>query len=163
MRRLAASPKAGIKTKIIKWLTEERLTYQEEQNEYADFALNITFEGSKHILAICEKQDIDSIILVTVAHITPLDKRAFARLQNPRKKQFYWGIVETLMPLDVQISFIPRFDTLEGVQIMKRIFFDALTKQMFFDSFNEIIRATNGLSVNYSKYLTPRNNQPFEE
>jgi hypothetical protein len=101
------------------------------------------------------KNKPNSVIFVAQVHFREQDRKAFSRLKASARKPFLHAVETTLNQFDVIYGYYPRFEVMEYVEIQKRIFFEALTKQKLFDIGELIYRATRSLFINYAKYLSP--------
>ncbi len=145
------------KEKIMQWLKEEgdEIKHQIIENALADLYIIIYNPDSKRNVHVIQyKNKPDSVTFVAQVSFNETDRKAFARLKPNGKKPFQYAVENSLIHFDVVYGFHPNFNALEYVEVQKKIYYEALTRQIFYDTIHLIYRATHSLFVNYSKYLS---------
>lgn len=157
-RKLSANnSKIADKDKIIQWLKDEgdEIKYKIEDDAYADLHVLIySSDNRRNVHVIQYKNKPDSVTFLAQASFTELDRKAFVRLNPKEKKPFLYAVENSLIQFDLVYGFAPRVDIMEYVEIRKKIYYEALTRQNFYDTIHLIYRATHSLFINYSKYLS---------
>ncbi len=151
------SKKAVIREKILSWLKEEGdyIFEIKENDAYTDFHLVVTSkDGRTSVNVIFYKNKIDLAVFVTAIKFSAEDRKTYASLKIQGKKPFLYALESALLQLDVVYGYEPNHNMLERVVIEKRVYFEALDKQKFFDTIHLMYRASTVVSLNFSIYLS---------
>jgi hypothetical protein len=154
-QRMSANTKNVIIEKIQSWLKEEGdYKFEIKDNDaYSDFNILVT-GGGESVNIILFKNKIDSVLFGTAVKFNDQDRMTYAKLKIQGKKPFLFALESALLQLDVVYAYHPNHNNLERIEIEKRVYFDALTKQTFFDTLHLIYRASTIVSVMFSNYLS---------
>lgn len=97
---------------------------------------------------ILYKNKSDSVTFAKYVGFNEEDKIAFSAYKDKEKK-LQRDLQRSLIGINVLYSFFPNIDNLERVDISKRIYFDALTKDEFVDTIITLGRATAAIELMY--------------
>ncbi len=140
---------------IRRWLQEEEVKTKDFEDQYADLHLLVfSANGRRYIDIVILKKHQDSIIFVGRLELSPEDRTYYSKLKASGKNAFKLGLLETLLYFDVTFKPEPNYDELQHIEIRKKMYFEAIKKQSFFDAINAVFRAGDAVNMNYSKYLS---------
>jgi hypothetical protein len=137
--------KKQIMEKVKQWLTEENYQFNqiEDPNSYFHFQLQ-----NPNVSIYSGKSEIDSMTLATFIRFPKLDKQMFSFIAIEGKK-FFWNLQNALNQLNVSYSLYPNIESIERVDINKKIYFDGLTKNTVFNVLLDINRAITCVNLQY--------------
>lgn len=147
------SNKAGISKKITQWLYEEGLSVVPFEDPYYDFSFEIKTPNDDIILIGMRKDRRDSITIYTRSDLPTLDRKAFSTLKAEMRDEFIYALSSGLLGLNLPFDILPNIERMEYLQIEKDIFFDGLTKNLFFDTIDRVISGKDLARIAYFKYL----------
>lgn len=149
--------KTEISKKIIQCLNEESLKFDEGTDPY--FSFKVTFYPMQNmpLQVLIEKQKIDSIKLVSRSGFTEQDKKTLAAFKEKRV-DFVRRLREAFFHSCVVANFYPDYNNIQFIEIQKTIYFDCLSKHLFFEYVDDIIRALSWLVLEYERLNGSHNN-----
>jgi hypothetical protein len=145
--------KDQIKTKVLQWLNEEDRSPTELDDPSTELNIAVPIQENGSISVIFRREKKDSVYLVARISFSPLDKQAFSKLPPDRKKSFTDELNHLLLLVNVEYSLLPNAEIMESVNLSKAIYFDALTKDRFFDTILLIRRSIEIAKWCYGKHL----------
>jgi hypothetical protein len=123
--------KTEVIDKIKKWLEEESYQYGIVEQQYADFQANLR---GPNMSVIVDRNKADMVSFETYREFSAEDKKAFAFLKPPEKKQNYLVNLQVyLLMMGVEFILEPNLKNLAKIHVKKRIYFDGFTKDRFVD------------------------------
>lgn len=152
-----SSAKSSVVEKIKQWLTDEELAFTPKDNAYSDFYIEVKI-GSSMITVILSKNRPDTILICTRSFFSQLDQRAFATLNKTDKQTFIQALRFSLLEQKVGFVINPTIDKIEDIYMEKKIYFDGLTKDRFFETVGSLVFAIELVSLIYEKYLHSKAN-----
>jgi hypothetical protein len=141
--------KNDVGRKIIQWLKEESVEFQEEKDPYRRFKV-VLYPTKMPIHILIDKQSVDSLKLVARSTFLEIDKKALSR-SNDKRVDFVRRLRSVLFQSGVTYNFYPNLNTIEYIEMFKTIYFDGLSKHRFFQYIDDIVRALLWLSLEYEK------------
>lgn len=150
MSASAEQNKSEVGRKIIQWLKEESAIFQEETDPYRMFKVVVYPAKDMPVHITIDKQKVDSLNLVPRSAFSELDKKALSH-SNDKRVDFVRRLRSVLFQSRVTYNFYPNFNTIEHIEIYKTIYFDGLSKHIFFQYIEDIVRALLWLSLEYEK------------
>jgi hypothetical protein len=154
----SAKNKKDVIDKITDWLGQEGISFNLTEDPYADFNLEIEYPTTQVIHIMMYKNKNDSITVITKVSFSTLDKKAFTSLSEDIKKDFILTLNSSLSSMNLLYSHQPNPERMEHLLIQKRLFFDGLTKDRFFDILDRIYNGMNLANWTYTKYLSKGKN-----
>ena len=148
-----SSEKSTVIKKIQTWLDEENISIRDIEDEYSDFHIVAKISPVHDIDLVIRKDRIDSIIVVQNMNLSDEDKRTFAHLAKAKKLEFVRDLKLSLLHLGIDYAIQPDSERLEYVQMSRKIYFDGLTKDRFFDTIFHVQRAMEIMRLKYETHL----------
>ena len=145
--------KAEISNKIRQWLQEEGYDFNPFEDPYNDFCFEIKTPDDDVILIGMRKDRKDSITIYARSDLSKLDRQAFSTLHTHTKDEFVYAFTSSLLGLNLLFDILPNIEHMEYLQIQKCIFFDGLTKNLFFDTIDRVLAGKDLARIAYFKYL----------
>lgn len=143
-----------IVSKVSEWLGQEGMTFTLKPNPYADFDLLVEYPNKSNVNVLFEKNKKDSMLFATNIKFDDEQKKAFAYLKPHLKSEFLIATSSYLCSMNLIHSAQPNQDKMEYLHIEKRLFFDGLTKETFFDTLNRVLNGIGLAVLTYTKYLS---------
>jgi hypothetical protein len=153
--------KRDVIEKIERWLDEE--TYKSEKSEkaYADFSVVIYPPNPNQNIGLdlfLEREKTDRITLAVNSALSQQDQKIFSYVKRDTRQKLLRELKYSLLQLNIQFTFHPNEETIESVLLSKRIYFDGLNKNIFFDAIFVIIRGLALINLKYQELLTVGSN-----
>jgi hypothetical protein len=141
------------KTRVLNWLDEEGRSPTKMDDSLSELNISIALIENEGINVVFRKDKRDSVYITAQISFSPLDTQAFSKLSHDRKKLFTDELNYTLILMNVDYVLFPDSIDLKSVRISKAIYFDALTKDKFFETILLIKRAAKIAKWCISKHL----------
>jgi hypothetical protein len=135
--------KNEVAEKTRKRLGEEGFHVNDVQDTNTDFHFQIQ---NPNVSIIIEKQKFDRVTLATYVAFPKLDQELFA-FMNKEGKKFFWNLRDKLIAINVGYTIHPSMEKVERIDITKVIYFDGLTKNIFFNSLSDVQRGIESVNL----------------
>lgn len=147
------SAKSEVIDKIWNWIDEEKYDFKALEEPCAGSPIQIEFLKNRYIIVWVEKDKNDSVLVFARINFSPEEQKVFAHLKEDKKKEFFFAIITPLMEMNLRHSVHPNPDKAEYFHIEKRIYFDGLTKDRFFDTVEKVYKGMGIVKSTYVNYL----------
>jgi hypothetical protein len=98
-----------------------------------------------------EREKTDRITITTRSLLSQQDQKTFSYLKREVRQKLLHELKYSLLQLNVEFTFQPNEETIESVTLSKRLYFDGLNKNIFFDRIFVIIRALALINLKYQE------------
>ena len=145
--------------KIERWLQEEAYTSEKSDKPYDDFRTVIHPPRPNQNIGMdlfLERDKTDRITIATNSKLSEQDQKTFSYLKPSIKQKLVRELKYSLLPLNIQFTFEPDELIIESIMLSKRLYFDGLNKNMFFDAIFTIIRALAIINLKYQELASKK-------
>lgn len=143
--------------KVISWIKEEGWKYEIHQED--DNVANILAYPNKiqNVNIVVQKTPPHKVMIITRCRFRDLDIRAYLRLSDDAKREFLMNLEILLIQINLIYNIYPNPPKeVHGVEMIRQIYSDGLTRDRFFDSILAIQRGLRVVQMNYYS-LSPTN------
>jgi hypothetical protein len=138
--------------KVQTWINEEQgWKFEVSQNNNALVNMVVHPNDFQNVNVLFDRVQPHKLIIKTTADFDEDDKRSYFILTEDEKKEFLLDIEILLIQINVIYIISPEPPRkIDSIELTKQIYFDALTRDKFFDGILAILRGLQVVRLNYN-------------
>jgi len=138
--------------RIQTWINEEQgWKFEVSQNNEAFVNLVVHPNEFQNMNVIFDRTQPHKVIIRTTSNFDEDDKRSYFVLNEDEKKEFLLDIEILLIQINLIYTVLPEPPKkIDSIELTRQIYFDAITRDKFFDAILAILRGVQVVSLNYN-------------